>query len=69
MMAHYDGEKTDPADVVRAALDGVEAGRFEVLADEWSAGVKASLAGDPSEFHTLPEAGRAPAAQQGGRGE
>jgi NAD(P)-dependent dehydrogenase (short-subunit alcohol dehydrogenase family) len=57
MMAHYDGEKTDPADVVRTALDGVEAGRFEVLADEWSAGIKASLAGDPSEFYTLPKAG------------
>ncbi|RAO34080.1 hypothetical protein PSN13_02947 [Micromonospora saelicesensis] len=50
MSAGYHGEKIDPADVVRAALDGVEAGRIEVLADEWSAYVKASLANDPSEF-------------------
>ncbi|MEU1590756.1 SDR family oxidoreductase [Micromonospora sp. NPDC005710] len=52
MMAGYDGDKMDPADVVRAALDGIEAGRVEVLADEWSAYVKASLAKDPSEFYT-----------------
>lgn len=52
MMAGYDVDKMDPADVVRAALDGVEAGRVEVLADEWSAYVKASLANDPSDFYT-----------------
>ncbi|GAA0947160.1 SDR family oxidoreductase [Actinocorallia libanotica] len=50
--AHYDGEKIDPADAARAGLDGVEAGRFEVLADEWSAHVKASLAADPALFYT-----------------
>ncbi|MER7443458.1 SDR family oxidoreductase [Micromonospora avicenniae] len=52
MMAGYDGDKGDPADVVRAALDGVEADKLEVIADEWSAHVKASLAGDPSAFYT-----------------
>ncbi|MEW1589323.1 SDR family oxidoreductase [Micromonospora vinacea] len=52
MMAGYDVDKMDPADVVRAALDGVEAGRFEVLADESSTYVKASLANDPSDFYT-----------------
>ncbi|MEU4555040.1 SDR family oxidoreductase [Micromonospora violae] len=51
MSAGYHGDKIDPADVVRAALDGVEAGRIEVLADEWSAYVKASLANDPSDFY------------------
>ncbi|RAO45341.1 hypothetical protein GAR06_03532 [Micromonospora saelicesensis] len=51
MSAGHHGDKTDPADVVRAARDGVEAGRVEVLADEWSAYVKASLANDPSEFY------------------
>ncbi|WP_238432629.1 Rossmann-fold NAD(P)-binding domain-containing protein [Micromonospora tarensis] len=50
-MAGYDGDKMDPADVVRGALDGIEAGRIEVLADEWSAHVKASLANDPSDFY------------------
>ncbi|SCF16717.1 Short-chain dehydrogenase [Micromonospora coriariae] len=52
MTADYDGDKMDPADVVRAALDGIEAGKLEVIADEWSAHVKASLAGDPSAFYT-----------------
>lgn len=40
-----------PADVARAALDGVEAGALEVVVDDWSAHVKASLAGDPAEFY------------------
>jgi NAD(P)-dependent dehydrogenase (short-subunit alcohol dehydrogenase family) len=53
MSAAYDGEKADPGRVVRAALDGVEAGRWEVLADDWSAYVKSSLAGDPSGFYTV----------------
>ncbi|MEU4679044.1 SDR family oxidoreductase [Micromonospora sp. NPDC023737] len=52
MMASYDGDKGDPADVVRAALDGVEADKLEVIADDWSAHVKASLAADPSTFYT-----------------
>jgi hypothetical protein len=41
----------DPADVARAALDGVETGKIEVVVDDWSAHVKASLAGDPSLFY------------------
>ncbi|WP_329101550.1 SDR family oxidoreductase [Micromonospora sp. NBC_01699] len=52
MMAGYDGAMVDPADVARAGLDGIEAGRFEVLVDDWSARVKASLAADPSLFYT-----------------
>lgn len=52
MTAGYEGDKLDPAVVVRAALDGLEAGRMEVLADEWSAHIKASLANDPSAFYT-----------------
>ncbi|MEU4476381.1 SDR family oxidoreductase [Micromonospora sp. NPDC023888] len=52
MTASYDGDKMDPADVVRAALDGIEADRIEVLADEWSAYIKASLADDPSAFYS-----------------
>lgn len=35
--------KGDPADVVRAAFDGLESGEFEVLADETSVNVKAGL--------------------------
>lgn len=52
LMAGYDGPKVDPAEVVRAALDGVEAGSLEVIVDEWSAMIKASLAGDPAAFYT-----------------
>jgi NAD(P)-dependent dehydrogenase (short-subunit alcohol dehydrogenase family) len=53
MMAGYEGDMNDPADVVRAALDGVEAGRIEVVVDDWSAQVKASLAADPSLFYQV----------------
>jgi NAD(P)-dependent dehydrogenase (short-subunit alcohol dehydrogenase family) len=53
MMAGYDGPKSDPAVIVAAALDGLEAGRLEVVADDWSASVKASLAGDPAAFYHL----------------
>ncbi|MFE4173750.1 SDR family oxidoreductase [Streptomyces sp. NPDC056909] len=53
----YDGPLLDPADVARAALDGVEAREVEVVVGDWSAHVKASLAADPSEFY-----GRLPAA-------
>ena len=53
MSAGYEGEKVDPAVVVRAALDGIEAGRLEVLADAFSAHIKASLAGDPADFYAL----------------
>ncbi|GAA1266103.1 SDR family oxidoreductase [Saccharothrix xinjiangensis] len=40
-----------PADVARVALDGVEADAPEVVVDDWSAHVKASLAGDPATFY------------------
>ena len=51
IMAGYDGEMLDPAVVARAALDGIEAGRLEVLVDDWSRMVKASLANDPAGFY------------------
>ena len=51
MMAGYTGPMSDPADVVRTALDGVQAGDWEVLVDDWSRGVKAALAADPREFY------------------
>ncbi|SHN48248.1 SDR family oxidoreductase [Cryptosporangium aurantiacum] len=51
MMADYAGPKVAPAEVVRAALDGIEADAIEVVVDEWSAHVKASLARDPGEFY------------------
>ena len=48
--AAYEGPKGDPADTVRAGLDGLERGAAEVLADEWSSHVKLSLADDPTRL-------------------
>jgi NAD(P)-dependent dehydrogenase (short-subunit alcohol dehydrogenase family) len=45
MAAHVEGPKSDPAAIANLALDGVEAGEFEVVADEVSRTVKASLSG------------------------
>lgn len=45
MTKNVDAPKLDPADVVRAAYDGIEEGAYEILADELSGQVKAGLAG------------------------
>lgn len=45
MIADVTEAKNDPADVVRDAYDGLEAGVLEVLADDVSVAVKAGLAG------------------------
>ncbi|MFE2750493.1 SDR family oxidoreductase [Actinosynnema sp. NPDC059335] len=47
MTAGLDVPKNDPADVVRAALDGIEADRVEVLADQGVVELKAALSADP----------------------
>lgn len=52
MMKGYDVPKMAPAEVAHAALDGVEAGAFEVVVDEFTAMVKASLSRDPREFES-----------------
>ncbi|SEP75536.1 SDR family oxidoreductase [Microlunatus flavus] len=49
MASQVDAPKNDPADVVRAALDGLEAGRFEVLADQVAADVKGRLSAPVEE--------------------
>ena len=46
MVAHVDGPKSDPAAVASAALDGVEQGLLEVLGDDLTRKVKASLSAD-----------------------
>jgi NAD(P)-dependent dehydrogenase (short-subunit alcohol dehydrogenase family) len=43
MVSGVDAPKSDPAEVVRQVLDGVEAGALEVLADETSRGVRSRL--------------------------
>jgi NAD(P)-dependent dehydrogenase (short-subunit alcohol dehydrogenase family) len=49
--ANYDGPKIDPRDVPRLSLDGLASGAIEVIVDDWTAMVKASLAGDPAPFY------------------
>ena len=44
MTVGVDAPKNDPADVVRDAYEGIEAGEFEVLADQLSIDVKQGLA-------------------------
>lgn len=51
LMAGYDGPKIDPRDVPRRSLDGLAADSIEVIVDDWTAIVKASLAGDPAAFY------------------
>lgn len=49
--AGYDGPKIDPRDVPRRSLDGLANGSIEVIVDDWTAMVKASLAADPAPFY------------------
>jgi NAD(P)-dependent dehydrogenase (short-subunit alcohol dehydrogenase family) len=48
MMAAVDVPKLPPSAVVTTALDGLESGKLEVIADKPTANVKASLARDPA---------------------
>jgi NAD(P)-dependent dehydrogenase (short-subunit alcohol dehydrogenase family) len=50
MMAGWDIPKNDPAEVVRLALDGVQDGELEVVADDESRVSKAELSRDPREL-------------------
>jgi NAD(P)-dependent dehydrogenase (short-subunit alcohol dehydrogenase family) len=52
MGSKFDGPKSDPADVVRQVLDGIEAGVNEVLADELTRNVRAEL-NKPIQERTL----------------
>ncbi|MEU7655456.1 SDR family oxidoreductase [Micromonospora taraxaci] len=51
MMAGIDIPKLPPHEVVAMALDGLEAGKLEVVADSPTAKVKASLSRDPALFY------------------
>ncbi|GAA3613814.1 hypothetical protein GCM10022223_32510 [Kineosporia mesophila] len=53
MSAWSDAPKLSPAQVATAALDGIEAGAAEVLADEWSRTVKRHLAEPPEAFASI----------------
>ncbi len=58
MMATWDVPKSDPVDVVRTALDGVEASLDEVLADEETRVVKGLLAQPPAVLYAPFTTGR-----------
>ncbi|ROP36691.1 SDR family oxidoreductase [Saccharothrix texasensis] len=59
MTAGLDAPKSAPRDVAEAALDGIETDAFEVLADELTRQVKASLAQDVAvQYPALVGAGR-----------
>jgi len=45
MVRHIDGPKNDPATIAALALDGIEAGEVEILADDISRQVRSGLAG------------------------
>jgi NAD(P)-dependent dehydrogenase (short-subunit alcohol dehydrogenase family) len=51
MTAAWDAPKNDPADVVRQALDGLAAGRWEVVADSDTAATKANLVLEPEKVY------------------
>ncbi|PZE94791.1 SDR family oxidoreductase [Curtobacterium sp. MCBD17_008] len=53
MAAGVSMAKTDPADVARATLDGVERGDYEVVVDEQAALIKQMLARDPKELYAV----------------
>ncbi|MFI6461474.1 SDR family oxidoreductase [Streptomyces sp. NPDC050538] len=51
MAAHVDGPKSTPESVAAQALDGIESGAFEVLADELTRQVKAGLSGEGAALY------------------
>ncbi|GGX60193.1 short-chain dehydrogenase [Streptomyces minutiscleroticus] len=51
MAADVDAPKSSPRDVAALALDGVESGAYEVLADDVTRRVKAGLAADPAALY------------------
>jgi NAD(P)-dependent dehydrogenase (short-subunit alcohol dehydrogenase family) len=51
MAAHVEADKNDPATVAQLALEGVEAGQIEILADSWSANIRAGLAAGASALY------------------
>ena len=53
MTAGIQLDKTDPADVARATLDGVERGAYEVVVDEQTALVKQMLSREPEELYAV----------------
>ena len=56
MVRHVTAPKSKPEDVVKAVLDGLEAGKSEVLADEVSRRIKQNLSAEPGVYLLPPAA-------------
>ena len=56
MIRHLDVPKSDPADIAKIAIDGIEAGDAEIIADEISRQVLAGLSGgSPASTRSSPD--------------
>lgn len=51
MTADVEAEKSDPADIAKIAIDGIESGMYEILADQTSRMVQGGLAGGVSALY------------------
>jgi hypothetical protein len=51
MAAHVDAPKSDPASVAKLALEALQAGEIEILADDVSRQVQAGLAGGAAALY------------------
>lgn len=51
MLKDLPADKSDPADIARAGLDGIESGALEVLADQVTVDFKAALNADPAALY------------------
>lgn len=54
MARHIEGPKSDPAVIAKLAIDGIEAGDPEILADDLSRQVRAGLAGGVAALYPSP---------------
>jgi NAD(P)-dependent dehydrogenase (short-subunit alcohol dehydrogenase family) len=55
MTVDVNAPKSDPAEIARIALDGIETGEVEILADEISLSVRSGLAGGVAALYPLPK--------------
>ncbi|MEU5870390.1 SDR family oxidoreductase [Glycomyces sp. NPDC047369] len=58
MLKDVPADKSDPADIARAGLDGIESGALEVLADQVTVDFKAVMNADPAVLYPELAAGR-----------
>jgi len=58
MLKGIPADKSDPADIARAGLDGIETGALEVLADQVTVDFKAVLNADPAALYPELATGR-----------